>query len=360
MAITSTTPYIPATTHSGVENIANNSEPLPNSQKLETVQVQKTRDHPQENSIKEFISQGLITFTTLSSAVINMISAPIRLFDDNNPIKKIINQISMFFTKLHLGAYSVAGLISATEQKNPFLVFSFFTEGVAAFMGLRNIYLFRGIATGIDGAVAGIKDKYKKSTFTSYAEGWKHSIDAVKTSFNEFRTSLSKGIGHVKLDGNDIAIFASLIASCGGIMGMTINEKVGGLLRDVAGAVGDYGIFKLDNPTARSAGFFYLAGSILDIAARIFNKGIASILGVKNSNAFERLRDAFHECAIAFDRAGQFFFLRYNQQNDEHLQTKTRDDHQGYLDFMKLRRKAAQEPNLGAELAKARNYATAA
>ncbi len=307
----------------------------------------------EDSSLKDFIGQTLVKWTTGSSALVNFLSAPVRLFDDTNPIKKIINHISMFFTKLHLGTYSVAGLLSAFEQKNPLLVFSFFTEGVAAFLGLRSIYLFRGIATGIDGAVAGIKDKHKKSHFSSYSEGWQHSLQAIKEAGKDFWIKFSKDPTHIfKLDGNDIAIFASLLASCGGIFGMTVHEKIGAAVRDVSGAVGDYGIFKLDNPIAKQSGFFYLAGSIFDLSARVFNQSIASLLGVKNINAFEKLRDAFHEAAIAFDRIGQFFFLRYNQQNDENLQTKTRDEHQGYLSFVKS--------NPARELARARNYATSA
>ncbi len=376
MAITNTTPHIPGIAPSKIESVVNNnSEPKPDAQEFEAIQVQKTRDHPmeqifepiksepvkKENVLKNFIGQELITFTTCSSALINMISAPIRLFDDNNLLKKIINQVSMFFTKLHLGAYSVAGLISSIEQKNPLLVFSFFTEGVAAFLGLRSIYLFRGIATGIDGAAAGIKDKHKRSHFLSYAEGWQHSTQAIKNTFKEFLHKFFQDPMHIfKLNGNDIAIFASLLAACGGVIGMTIHEKIGAAMRDVCGAVGDYGIFKLDNPIAKKSGFFYWGGSVLDLSARIFNKGMASFIGVKNVNAFEKLRDAFHEAAIAFDRAGQFFFLRYNQQSDEHLKNRTRDDKHGYLDSIRSTKIKAPEASLTAELAKERSYTRSA
>ncbi len=322
-------------------------------------------EHTIENPIKDFISNTLITWTTASSAMVNLLSAPVRLFHDDNPLKKIINHVSMFFTKAHLGAYSVAGLFSAVEQKNPLLVFSFFTEGIAAFMNLRNIYLFRGIATGIDGAVAGIKDKHKRSNFSSYSEGWQHSLETIQKSFKDFGTKFAKDPWHLfKLDGSDIAIFASLLASVGGVMGMTINEKIGGAIRDISGAVGDYGIFKLDNPLAKSAGFLYLGGSILDLAARVFNKGVAAILGVNNPSAFEKLRDAFHECAIAFDRGGQYFFLRYNQQDNKKLETQTRDDHNGYLDSLKRAKNTARNiealaNNPAIELAKERNFASA-
>lgn len=282
---------------------------------------EETGTSSQSEVLKNFISQTLIKWTTASSALINMISAPIRLFSDDDPIKKIINKVSMFFTKLHLSSYSVAGLISAVEQKNPFLIFSFITEGVAAFLGLDKIYLFRGIATGIDGAVAGIKDKYGKSDFSSYSEGFSESIKAVRSSFNKLTEKLSKDPMHLfKMDGPDIAIFASLTAALGGVFGMTVNEKIGSVVRDVAGAIGDYGVFSLDNPIAKKSGFAYLAGSLLDFSGRIFNKGVAKLLGITHTDAFEKLKDAFLEAAIASDRIGQFYFLRYNQKSEGELE----------------------------------------
>lgn len=291
--------------------------------------ITSPESNPEEHSLKNFFSNVLVKWTTASSALVNGISAPIHLFDDNNPLKKIINHVSMLFTKVHLGAYSVAGLISAFEQKNPFLVFSFLTEGVAAFLGLRSIYLFRGIATGIDGAVAGIKDKYKKSNFDSYYESFNHSVNAIKDSFKGIVRRFSHG--DFSVDGSDIAIFASLTAALGGIFGMTINERIGGAIRDIAGGIGDIGIFKLNNSIAKSSGFAYLGGTILDLAARVFNKGIASVLKVNNIDAFERLRDAFHESAIAFDRIGQYLFLKYNQQDDHSLKSITRESEHSVL-----------------------------
>jgi hypothetical protein len=280
----------------------------------------QTQKEAISQNLQDFISKKLVKYTTYSSGLLNIISAPIHLFDDKNPIKKIINSISMLFTKIHLGTYSVSGLIIALKQKNPFLVFSFLTEGVAAFLGLRKIYLFRGIATGIDGAVGGIKNKYKKSMFDSYADGWKFTVDSVKHSAKELYQKILKDPMHIfKLDGSDIAIFASLTAALGGFLGMTINEKIFGAVRDIFGGLGDIGIFKLDNPLAKSSGLAYLSGTLMDLTARVFNKGIANILNIKDTNAFERLRDSFHEAAIALDKIGSLLFLQYQDESDKDL-----------------------------------------
>ena len=282
---------------------------------------QEIDSNQQSLSLKEFITKKIPEYTTYSSALVNIISAPIHLFEDSNPLKKIINKISMIFTKIHLGAYSVSGIITALKQKNPFLIFSFFTEGVAAFLGLRKIYMFRGIATGIDGAVAGIKDKYKKSEFSSFKEGWNFTINSIKHSASELLKKISQEGIKTKLEGSEIAIFASLVAALGGFLGMTVNEKIFGAVRDIFGGLGDIGIFKLDNPLAKSSGMAYLSGTLMDLTARVFNKSIASILNIKDTNAFERLRDSFHEAAIALDRIGQLLFLKYNQETDKDLES---------------------------------------
>lgn len=285
----------------------------------------KPREHDSSTNLFEsFISKQLVKFTTASSIIVNLISAPVRLFDNNNPLKQIINHISMFFTKFHLATYSISGLFTAIKKKNPFLIFSYLTEGLAAmpFLGLRNIYLFRGIATGIDGAAAGVIGKYKKSEFTSYKQAWNEVIEAVKDTTLEFLKKFSADWTHIfRLEGPDIAIFASLIAACGGVIGMTINEKIGGIIRDVFGAGGDVGIVSIDNEVAKKSGMFYLAGSILDLAARVFNKIVPGIIGVKDTSAFEKIRDAFHEVSIASDRLGQYHFLRFTEQSNKALAT---------------------------------------
>ena len=270
-----------------------------------------TKKNPITDFIENFVATKLVKYTTISSALVNIISAPVRMFDDTNPLKKIINNISMLFTKGHLLTYATAGMDSAIKQRNPFLVFSFAVEGIAALLKLRGIYLFRGIATGIDGAVSAIKDRFKKVQYKTFSEGFFHNIEAVKQMGQEVLTQPKR-----IFEGAHMATFASLTAAVGAVIGMTIQEQVGGFIRDTFGGIGDLGIFKFNHPLARQSGFLYLGGTILDLSARVFNKGLAAMLGVKNVGAFEKLRDAFHECAIAFDRWGQYFFLRYNQESD--------------------------------------------
>ena len=170
----------------------------------EELNHEKTKE-PGLSTFKEFLTKPLVTFTTTLSAGLNIISAPTRLFNDDNPLKQLINKISMFSTKVHLLAYSAAGLVAAHDQKNPLYIFSNIIEGLAAVLGLRNIYLFRGIGTGVDGMVIGIKDKDKKINYNSYLEGWTHSIGVIKNVFKEFFHKLTTDpLSLRKIKGNDL------------------------------------------------------------------------------------------------------------------------------------------------------------
>lgn len=269
-------------------------------------------------SLKEFIDEKIVLFTTVSSVLLNFISAPIRLFDDENPIKKIINNVSMAFTKSHLLSYACSGMMTAWEQKNPFLLFSFFTEGLSSIFDVRRIYLFRGIATGIDGAISAVKERYEKEN-----PGEKYEFKTINESFDYTWNKLKEITKEItenpailkKLKGEHTLVSSSMLMILGSIFGLTVNDRIGGSARDVFGGINDFGFTKLDNPTGRTAGFFYLMGTAKDFLARFFSEKSAKFFGIEEVDKFKKFRDFFHELALGFDRIGQYFFLRYNQAN---------------------------------------------
>lgn len=313
----------------------------------------KIQDFSWDHFMENTVGKKAILYTTASSAIINLISAPCRLLPDSNPLKNIINKLSMLFTRGHLLTYASAGIHAAWKQRNPFLLFSFAMEGVAAFLKLRGIYLFRGIATGLDGAITAIKDRFKKVSYSSFSEGWTHNWNASKTMFKE----ISENWSRLK-EGSYVAFVGSLAAAVSAIAGMTIHDSIG-VARDFLGALGDYGLCGFDHMLARRSGFSYLAGSVLDFVARLFNRGLASILGVKDINSFEKIRDGLHECAIALDRVGQYFFLKYNQELDLKSEQKTTSEAPEKDKPVEMNSKPA--PDLHSKLPQIteKNYATA-
>jgi hypothetical protein len=285
-------------------------------QELQNPTLSQKDQGDQKFSIKNFIDEKLVFFTTVSSVLFNFISAPIRLFDDENPLKKIINNVSMAFTKSHLLSYGCAGMMTAWEQKNPFLLFSFFTEGLSSVFDLRSIYLFRGIATGIDGAVAAVKERYENEN-----PGKEYKFKTIKESFDYTWGKLKEITQEVidnpailkKLGGEHTLVSSSFLMILGSIFGLTVNDKIGGSTRDFFGGFNDFGLTQLENPTGRKAGFFYLMGTAKDFLARFFSESSAKFFGIEEVDKFKKFRDFFHELALGFDRIGQYFFLRYNQ-----------------------------------------------
>lgn len=275
--------------------------------------AQKNPQNTHFESIKN-LSKEWIFYTTTVSACVNFVSAPIRLLDDKNPLKRIINALSMLATKIHLGIYSLSGMLTAFEQRNPYTLFSFLTEGLACCFGLSKIYLFRGLATGVDGSVTGINDRVKKTHFESFAESGKYYAETcLKIAKEFFDTPKSFFDFDNSLSG---CLVSSFFMVFGAIFGMTAHEKTGGFIRDVFGAVNDYAIFKLNHPIAKKSGFFYWAGSLFDIAARVFSESIANLLEIKGVSKFTRFKDFLHEIAIALDRIGQYHLLRFFQQEN--------------------------------------------
>lgn len=293
--------------------------------KLSSVDQSSTEKKETESSIKDFINNKLIATTTVISALANIMSAPVHMFDEKNPLRKIINNVSLLLTKGHLITYGISGLTTAFEQKNPFLVFSFLTEALCAGLGLRKIYLVRGIATGVDGAIAAIKKRSNITHYANFMEGFKHTFDQFKEVCKEMTSNQSK---LMKFDAVHTTVLSSIMMVFGAIFGVTVNDKLGGWIRDVAGGFNDLGLSKLDEPNsnesankqsldskdARRSGWLYFGGTVFDFVARIFNDSIASVLGIKETEAFNRLRDVFHELALAFDRGGQYYFLKFNQK----------------------------------------------
>lgn len=258
------------------------------------------------DTVHNIFSKSLLPITSFGSVAINLISAPVRLYKDENPLKKLINKVSMFATKSHLLTYAASGINNAVKSKNPLLLFSFAVEGMSALFDLRKIYLFRGIASGIDGAVAGIQDRYKnqgkETDHSSFSESFKDYFSEIKTVTKEFFDSPYETL--TRSDGVHKGVISSWGMIFGSIFGLGVNDTVGAGLRDATGAINDYSLIEYKSRKAQKAGGFYLSGSIIDFVAHTcgFNE---------NSKPF---RDVFHEIAIALDRIGQFWFMRYLEE----------------------------------------------
>jgi hypothetical protein len=290
---------------------------------------QSEQENTDKRSIVETIDKKVMPVTAFGSAILNFISAPIRLFDDDNPLKKLINKVSMFGTKLHLALYGAIGMMTAHEQKNPFLLFSFAVECLSSMFDLRKIYLFRGIATGIDGAVGAFKDRFEERNpgkdfkHQSYSEGFNKNISLFKEIINEIKENPMKV---VKLEGAPTLVASSILMVFGSVFGLTVNDALGASVRDIFGGFNDFGLTQLESKIARKSGGFYLLGTFKDLIARFFTEKNAKVFGVTEVEKFKRGRDVMHELALGFDRIGQYYFLRFNQEGNTNQATMKKEN----------------------------------
>ena len=291
----------------------------PNLIQSETHQDEAHQDTESETAEKkqdwvdEFVSQKLLKLTTFSSVLMNLISAPVRLYNDDNPLKNLINKASMALTKSHLLTYAVSGVNNAIKEKNPFLLFSFIVEGISAFFGVRQIYLFRGLASGIDGAIAGIQDRKRSKGENTTHKTWGESFrDYKKEVMDVTKEFINDPSTFTRTDGVHKGVISSWLMVLGSAFGIGVNDTVGAGIRDTAGAVNDWSLIEYKSKKAKTSGAFYLSGSIMDFAAHMFGM----------IDGFKPFRNVFHEFAIAADRMGQYLFLRYLEENKETKQVE--------------------------------------
>lgn len=270
------------------------------------------------SALTKFITDKGIQITTFVSSALNIISAPIRALNIESPLKKWINHASMLASKTHLLTYAFSGLEAAIRDKNLLLITSFLIEGFSAvFSNVRNLYLMRGIATALDQLPGAFADhSLGGRNFDSYFGGLMKSFSAWGKILSEFIQDPSIALREQK--GHMLGV-SSVFMIIGSLFGLGVNDKIGGSIRDLFGALGDIGLTRTRHRDAQIGGWSYLFGSFFDFIARFFSSTTAKMFsGTRDiGKTFEGMRNAFHEIAIALDRFGQFFFLRFLQDDSK-------------------------------------------
>ncbi len=261
---------------------------------------------------KKLSEKYLLPLTTHVSVGFNLVSAAIRLLGKENPIVKLLNKLSVWFTRIHQVGYSVTGLGMALCKKNLFYVLSFGLEGLVALMPLRSIYLLKGLASALD-IVPSCIEKYTSDRFKQFSESlgktWNGITKTVQEAIKNPQLLLTKD----SLD-KQWPIFGAALSILGNIVGFSGADTIGGGIRDIGAILNDFGLLFKNNATAKRSGKFYMGGSVIDLAAN----GVGRYGQSKGSSNgfFGNLRDALHEVALASDRMGQKYFIHYNTEKD--------------------------------------------
>ena len=153
----------------------------------------------------------------------------------------------------------------------------------------------------------------KLPDYKSFKQGFKDTYDRFENMLKELMSSKGKDL--TMPVNKYIGVVASIFMAGGSLIGMGINDKLGGSIRDLFGIGGDLSLVLDKNPTAKKAGIFYIVGSVCDFLARFTSQMLKVFKVVDEQNA-EHLRDMMHDWAIGFDKVGALFLYKYNQDDD--------------------------------------------
>ncbi len=278
----------------------------------------KATDGPEKSNFeknahkwKEFSETHLLPKSTKVSVLFNLISAPLRLLGQDNPIAKLLNKLSIGFTKLHQLGYAATGIGTALTKKNLFYVLSFGLEAIAGLLPLRKIYLFRGMASALDILPTAIK-KYSKDEFKTFGESLPKTFNGIWSAIKDLWKNPQKFMSkegimdflntHVPIAGAALSILGNIIAAFG-------KDTLGGGVRDIGAIFNDFALLFSGDKEGIKSGQYYFGGSTIDLAANAVGK-YGQSKGTSNG-IFGKIRDCIHELALASDRWGQYLFVKF-------------------------------------------------
>jgi len=270
---------------------------------------------------KEFSETHILPKSTKVSVLFNLISAPLRLLGQNNPIAKILNKLSGICTTIHQLGFAATGIGTGLFKKNIFYLISFGIEALAGILPLRKIYLFRGMAAALDILPTCVK-KYTKNEFKNFGESLPKTCGAIWQAMKDFCQNPKKYFANkenrLELLNTQIPIIGAGLCILGNIVA-SFKDTLGGAIRDVGAILNDCALlFSGDKDGVRS-GQYYLGGSVTDLGANIVGKYGQS--QGSNNGKFGNIRDCIHELALASDRWGQMLFAKFLNK------TKDQDEH---------------------------------
>jgi hypothetical protein len=255
----------------------------------------------------ELLTHKLSKKIAWASAILNFISAPLRLIK-NNPFTKFINQISLKLTKSHQFVYGFSGILKSLRKRNPLHLASFVLEAITSLFKLRQIYIFKSLASNTDILPFCIEHLTGGSSeFNSFKEGWQDTWTAIKQMLGEVRRDPSILLKKENLN-RHLPVVSVIASTIGAALGLLRDDIVGGIIRNIGGIGNDFGLLFSQKLTEIKSGKWYTGGSLLDLGARILQI-IGDKLGI-NNDTLAGARDMLHELALGSDKVGQRYFLQ--------------------------------------------------
>lgn len=221
--------------------------------------------------VLDFIVDKLPMLTAKIAAFGNFTGGVLELFPFSKSLISKIEKITTWATQLSFIPYGIKGIVNGLKKNNFYQAIAFVGEPIFAFLGdLKDIYLLRGLPTGVDQLPVATeqvtKEKYG-TKFPSMATGlvevpkvmWQQMVEIIK---NPIQKIFFENKGHSAL----ISSLGSMLASVGYML--TKNEKLFGPIRDISAFFIDWEMIRHERPRLRKAGWLFVMEEVLDFVAR--------------------------------------------------------------------------------------------
>lgn len=266
--------------------------------------------------VLNYVFNKLPKHAALVAAAGNVIGGTLELFAPGK-VRSYVEKINTFLTRFSFVPYGLDGIRNGIKKKNFYQAIAFLGEPIFAFMGnLKDIYLMRGLPTGLDQIPVATEQVTKKkfggkSSFPTWFDGLREvPLAALKLLEDLVRAPLKTLIttetgGHHALLSSLGSMFATVLYLTSG------TEKIAGPLRDWAGFLVDYEMIFHENPRLQFAGWLFVAEEVFDFSARY-------------------VPERFRLCLNQFSHAcGRLALENYKEAYNDDLKAQERDQAKG-------------------------------
>lgn len=243
----------------------------------------KVKDPDKENYFEQFIHNKLVAdiFPQVANAVnigANSFSLLAQFMGLGDGVKKVTKNIAEASVKAFMICNSVTNFVERIYSKNFLMAMGFANDiGIAGLVGLDNLYLARGMASGTYNAAEALNRSRNKDSFKSLDEHVRHVFKAlVSLGKNFFSKDILKNFQN-----SDKAMYASvggILANLGtGLWMLSGQTKIPTIIRDVGGVMMDVEQLNLGHLRKGHKNYFFsgvalLVGTVADFMQRCMPK----------------------------------------------------------------------------------------
>lgn len=257
-------------------------------------------------SVIDFVVDKLPTYTAYLASATNLLGGVMEFFNLSDKNKKYIEDMCSWMIKFSFFPYGFSGIVNGIKKKNIYQAVAFLGEPFFALCGtLKDIYVLRGLPTGLDQIPVATEKITKKifgtASFPTWMDGVKEVPKACWTLTKEIGSWIfdklssplkaTKALVNIAKDpktflknyqANGHSALISSIGSMAAATGYMItgNESIFGPMRDFSGPFIDWEMLMGETLREKVAGVFFILESIFDFGARFVPKQLRLALNL--------------------------------------------------------------------------------